>query len=1215
MARPNLGTRVRNAVGWSTELAVRAFNAIKYSTATQWLISPPGAFIQRRGVQDWLNAYSASPWIRGIVSGITRRMAAQAFEIFTPDRSATVKRRILAGPCSVNRSMTGEALTLDDIATATIVRDAGQVTPSAPIYWRGLSTRMVPGTIINHPARALLDRPNPDMSWSDLCHVTGCHMELAGNAYWIKERLPNGEPGALFPIQPHFCRRAPTPREPFFLFVFWGYMCWIPREDVVWFRDFDPENPYGFGVSVAMSVEDEAAADEKASKLQARFFDNDATPRLILQYEGDMTEGQVQAIRAQWNEKYRGVWNQFKPAILAGTLKDIKTVSSSMRDMEFSKLRDWNMKVFRGAWQMAGVLLGQMEDANRANAEAALYQFALAVLSPRLISMQQVVTRDLLGDVAWAKKFPGCWMEFHDPVERDRERDTAIADRAWNSGAIILNEYRDTLDLEPVACGSVYKVANIEATAYVTDLRKLPTPPPPPAPAKQPALPEPGKPQLALPAPKPPKPAPDDDAADQDEDDGEDDAESDGGGGKKPKLPKPPKATGRAILPVRSEKMESYALRAQQERTEALEPAFLEMLDHLWAMQEEGVLRRLNERHKLFGDRITRAEGDDADEEAEFWLGPADAWHKEWDPIFAAAARKQLEAAAQAGGQQAMVLAAVVLHTDQIGRFDLLNPRVLETMAARSQRFAVSVNETTWERLKDSFAEGIKNGEPLRAMRGRVTSTMRLRKNQSAATIARTETNGMYNAAAHEGYRQSGVEYKAWVTSEDDRVRPAHFDLGIEYDRANAIPLDQAFEYDGEEAMQPGDFPSAGLSINCRCTVVPTRAPQKTRDYNPDQPRDPDGKWGSGGSGSGKEASRSGPYHYDREKKQWVGADGSFDPSAHRILTSLKVPATAKTPVIREDEEGRRKVTYIAPNGDQKDMYSAQHHAAADAEKFARVEAMEEALPDLRSHLIEDALHGSGKAREAAAALMVVDRTLMRNGGDDSGTKDRKTGEIIKTFGATTLTADHVHVDGDTVRFQFPGKDAVPQDIVVHDPDLAAVIAPRAIKGGQLFDIDDSGTRDYLQKTTGEDFKVHDIRTAGATRIAAEEIAKRPAPTTDEEFKALQVEVSNIVGQRLGHAVKPGKADNVSIKSYIAPAVWAHSEGRVDLAQAGVSKSFAGVARGADGADAKSRVLSFPNLKASDIGDPILLDMFRNTSYVGDIGDWRDLPEHEDEDT
>lgn len=1194
MARPNLGTRVRNAVGWSTELAVRAFNAIKYSTATQWLISPPGAFIQRRGVQDWLNAYSASPWIRGIVSGITRRMAAQAFEIFTPDRSATVKRRILAGPCSVNRSMTGEALTLDDIATATIVRDAGQVTPSAPIYWRGLSTRMVPGTIINHPARALLDRPNPDMSWSDLCHVTGCHMELAGNAYWIKERLPNGEPGALFPIQPHFCRRAPTPREPFFLFVFWGYMCWIPREDVVWFRDFDPENPYGFGVSVAMSVEDEAAADEKASKLQARFFDNDATPRLILQYEGDMTEGQVQAIRAQWNEKYRGVWNQFKPAILAGTLKDIKTVSSSMRDMEFSKLRDWNMKVFRGAWQMAGVLLGQMEDANRANAEAALYQFALAVLSPRLISMQQVVTRDLLGDVAWAKKFPGCWMEFHDPVERDRERDTAIADRAWNSGAIILNEYRDTLDLEPVACGGVYKVANIEATAYVTDLRKLPTPPPPPAPAKQPALPEPGKPQLALPAPKPPKPAPDDDAADQDEDDGEDDAENDGGGGKKPKPPKPPKATGRTILPVRSEKMESYALRAQQERTEALEPAFLEMLDHLWAMQEEGVLRRLNERHKLFGDRITRAEGDDADEEAEFWLGPADAWHNEWDPIFAAAARKQLEAAAQAGGQQAMVLAAVVLHTDQIGRFDLLNPRVLEVLAARSQRFAVPVNETTWERLKDSFAEGIKNGEPLRAMRGRVTDTMRLRKNQSAATIARTETNGMYNAAAHEGYRQSGVEYKAWVTSEDDRVRPAHFDLGIEYDRANAIPLDQAFEYDGEEAMQPGDFPSAGLSINCRCTVVPTRAPQKTRDYNPDQPRDPDGKWGSGGSAAG----------YDKENGGWVDAAGNHDPRVHAALEEIKVPHDAKNVRLQIRNGDELKATFREPGAKkQTDLYNAVHWQLATAVKTERLADFEQALPTIREQALKDSESGTGRAKENADVVRVMDATGMRVGGPDSESKG------APTFGVTTLRGEHVHIDGNKVTFDFTGKSAVHYVKEIEDPALAKMIGNRikqAGQGGMLFDTTADSSRSYIRKASGnEDFKNHDFRTAHANRVAAREIASRPVPTNAKEY----AKARNAIGDIVAHELQDTRA--TVLKNYILPGQFSHWE----TAVTGGTKAAAPLQRSADAGNALDgkRKVGCYGFTAGDIGDPELLDLFNFVGYTGVIPRWEDVAWSDDD--
>jgi len=67
--------------------------------------------------------------------------------------------------------------------------------------------------------------------------------------------------------------------------------------------------------------------------------------------------------------------------------------------------------------------------------------------------------------------------------------------------------------------------------------------------------------------------------------------------------------------------------------------------------------------------------------------------------------------------------------------------------------------------------------------------------------------------------KASGVEFKAWITSGDDAVRPDHRQAGSDY--AAGIPIDQPFIVGGEPLSYPGDpTGSAGNIINCRCLQV-----------------------------------------------------------------------------------------------------------------------------------------------------------------------------------------------------------------------------------------------------------------------------------------------------------------------------------------------------------------------------------------------------------
>lgn len=97
-------------------------------------------------------------------------------------------------------------------------------------------------------------------------------------------------------------------------------------------------------------------------------------------------------------------------------------------------------------------------------------------------------------------------------------------------------------------------------------------------------------------------------------------------------------------------------------------------------------------------------------------------------------------------------------------------------------------------------------------------------KDSRATMIAETETVGSLNWGTQSGYRDSGVEYKEWLSQQDSRVRGN--DPADQYDHrldGTVIPIGARFKTGrGSSLEYPGD-PSgeAGDLCNCRCTIIP----------------------------------------------------------------------------------------------------------------------------------------------------------------------------------------------------------------------------------------------------------------------------------------------------------------------------------------------------------------------------------------------------------
>lgn len=135
-----------------------------------------------------------------------------------------------------------------------------------------------------------------------------------------------------------------------------------------------------------------------------------------------------------------------------------------------------------------------------------------------------------------------------------------------------------------------------------------------------------------------------------------------------------------------------------------------------------------------------------------------------------------------------------------------------------------TVRESYIKFLTEIVARGISEGKPISQIATEMQKTIKSRKfyRWQAFRIARTETTAAANFAATVAGDTSGVQMdKVWVSAIDSRTRRRPEDQFDHYEmNGKKVPLDEAFDVNGEKMMYPGDpNGSAANNINCRCTV------------------------------------------------------------------------------------------------------------------------------------------------------------------------------------------------------------------------------------------------------------------------------------------------------------------------------------------------------------------------------------------------------------
>jgi HK97 family phage portal protein len=345
----------------------------------------------------------------------------------------------------------------------------------------------------DHRLRRLLAQPNPvtdEFAFWELC-VT--YLDLAGNCYWLIQRARDGLPAELWPLRPDLVRVIPTmdPRV-------WHYgyvldptasarnqltdVIPIVDSDIVHVKYPNPLDAY-FGQPPLRPSARATSLDNSATDFVDALLRNHAIPGIVVTTAEATNDEVTKKLKAKWKQAFGGR-NRGEPAFLQAGM-DVKTLGLNLRDLEFPDLRAIAETRICMDLHVPAVLVGaktgldrstfsNMTEARRSLWEDTLFglqrKFAAPVRSRLLPEFAGVGRARVRVD----------WDNSKVPALREAETDRW--DRATNAlarGGITINDFRRTVELDPVEGGDVFL---IPAGVALSPLGQQPQPQPTPQP-------------------------------------------------------------------------------------------------------------------------------------------------------------------------------------------------------------------------------------------------------------------------------------------------------------------------------------------------------------------------------------------------------------------------------------------------------------------------------------------------------------------------------------------------------------------------------------------------------------------------------------------------------------------------------------------------------------------------------------------------------------
>lgn len=251
------------------------------------------------------------------------------------------------------------------------------------------------GKFFGGPGLEILQHPWPNGTTGELATRMIQDVDLTGNFYAVERngRLYRRDPRYTYivldgnPLEEEFVDVAGYIYQPQGPLAGTGQtFTYLPEEMCHWSPLTDPYAEYR-GMSWLTPVLREIHADKAAMDHQIEFFENGATPNMVVKFpEGVMNQDEFDRFKAKMNAEYNGPGNAYKTLYLAPGA-DVTTVGAKLNELDYDEFAAINEQRIAAAAGVPPSLVATKESLkgsslNVGNYQAARRRFADATMRP-----------------------------------------------------------------------------------------------------------------------------------------------------------------------------------------------------------------------------------------------------------------------------------------------------------------------------------------------------------------------------------------------------------------------------------------------------------------------------------------------------------------------------------------------------------------------------------------------------------------------------------------------------------------------------------------------------------------------------------------------------------------------------------------------------------------------------------------------------------------
>lgn len=205
------------------------------------------------------------------------------------------------------------------------------------------------------------------------------------------------------------------------------------------------------GKSVIRTAHNAISQGLAASEYAGRFFENDSTPRGVLETDAFFKDDSaIQRLRKNWNEFYQGTENSHKIAILENGLK-FKPLTINPEDAQLLETRKFNRTEIAGIFRVPLHMIGDLDKATFSNIEHQSIDFVKFSLTPWLRRIEQAISLQLFTPKERSKNYAEFITE--GMLRGDTKSRYESYRVAIQSGWLSINEVRSLENMSPVQGG------------------------------------------------------------------------------------------------------------------------------------------------------------------------------------------------------------------------------------------------------------------------------------------------------------------------------------------------------------------------------------------------------------------------------------------------------------------------------------------------------------------------------------------------------------------------------------------------------------------------------------------------------------------------------------------------------------------------------------------------------------------------------------------